>query len=429
MGNIRIVGLGPSDGSDLTAKAIEAISDDSEKFLRTDRHDAVSYFRARSIPYTSYDYLYETMDDFDAIYRAIADDLLEKSKTRRISYFVPGHPMIAEKTVTYLLAADPEIEIVDGLSFLEPVLRLVGRDPVKGLKVVDGDDFSDLDLDVHTDTILTQVYNRRIVSEVKLALANLYGDTHEVYVLSHAGNPKKEFVERRPVYTLDRYDDYGHETSLYVPCTDRVNALRDLIELVRTLRGPEGCPWDRKQTHKTMKANLLEEAYEAAYAVECDDYAALEEELGDVLFQVVFHAELAASEGDFTLSDSIQRVVEKLVDRHPHVFGGEKCDWEDKKAEETGNYLLSQQLRHLVGLPALMRGQKIARRMKDTDFLAECIDQTDVDDESTELGLSLLRTVIAAEEKGIDAESALAEVLSKLTERVAAREGEGKNNL
>lgn len=419
MGNLRIIGLGPTDASGLTAKAIAAIKDESENFLRTKYHDAVDYFDSHAIPYTSYDHLYDTLEDFDSVYRAIADDLIERSKTCKISYFVPGHPLVAEKTVVYLLEHDPTIEIVDGLSFIEPVLRGVRKDPVEGLRFIDGDNFSDLDIDVHVDMLMTQVYNRRVVSDVKLVLSDLYGDEHEVYVLSHAGHPDKEKILSRPLYMLDRYDDYGFETTLYVPKSQRAVAVGDVMRLVRRLRGKDGCPWDREQSHESMKANLIEEAYEAAYAISTGDSYRLEEELGDVLFQIIFHSELAEEEGTFSFETVVENLVEKMVHRHPHVFGEGHRDWEVLKAEETGNKTLSEKLKHLHGLPALMRGQKMLRKAEDpmNQFFAGYKNGGDERYVS-----ELLRLLKEAEEEGIDLETSLSTALKAFEEDVRGKE-------
>lgn len=425
MGKLRIVGLGPTNEKDLTVKALEAIHDESKKFLRTEAHDAVAYFHSHHIPYKSYDYLYETLDDFDAIYRAIADDLLEAAKTEDISYFVPGHPLIAEKTVVYLLEEDPSIDIVDGLSFIEPVLAAVKKDPIDGMKIINGDDFTDLDFDLHVDTIVTQVYNLRIAGELKLALSELYGDEHEVFVLSHAGHEDKAFVEKRPVYMLDRFDDYGYETSLFIPATDAYKDVKDVIRLIRRLRGPEGCPWDGKQTHESMKAHLIEEAYEAAYAIDCKDDFAMEEELGDVLFQVVFHAELAAQEGTFTLASLSEALVEKMIRRHPHVFKGGASDWEAMKSKERGEQSLAEKLRHYEGLPALMRGQKILSRLPKEALHSSVFEG--MDEDSRRIVEGLIKLLIDAEHFGIDAESALATALGRLTDALSDEGDEHKN--
>ena len=427
MGKLRIVGLGPTNEKDLTVKALEAIHDESKKFLRTEAHDAVAYFHSHHIPYQSYDYLYESEDDFDSIYRAICEDLMERSRDEDITYFVPGHPLIAEKTVIYLLEKDPAIEIVDGLSFIEPVLASVKRDPIDGMKIINGDDFSDLDLDMHVDTIVTQVYNQRIVRELKLALSELYGDEHEVFVLSHAGHEEKAFFEKRPVYLLDRFDDYGYETSLFVPKTEEHGDVRDIVRLIRRLRGPEGCPWDGKQTHESMKAHLIEEAYEAAYAIDCKDDFAMEEELGDVLFQVIFHAELAAQEGTFTLASLVRVLVDKMIRRHPHVFQDGISDWEGIKSAERGSQRLSQKLRHYDGLPALMRGQKTIRLTESDLLISEAT--ADMDEDSRRIAQGLMDVLTDAENCGIDAESLLATTMARFTDLLSEKERSEHENL
>lgn len=424
MGKIRIVGLGPMDEKGLTKEAMDVIENGCPNFLRTENHSSVRYFQEKQIPYTSFDSFYETKESFDEIYFSIAQSLMEEAKKSDINYFVPGHPLIAEKTVIHLIESGCEYQLINGMSFLEPMLSAVGKDPIDGLKLINGDDFSDLDLDIHTDTIVTQVYNQRIATELKIAIGDMYGDAHELYLISHAGIQEKEKVHKIMAFELDRMGELTHETSIYLPkvAKNQKYSLKDLFEITRQLRGENGCPWDRVQTHESIKANLIEESYEALYALEKGDMMEFEEEMGDVLFQVVFHSEIAGEEGDFTFSDVVSSICEKLIRRHPHVFGEGKADWEAIKMEENNRRTIESRLDHLKGLPALMHGQKALRILKSegksSSYAHFSQEESIFSDELTEenLGKILLYWVEKGEEKGIDAESALKELLLRLEE-------------
>ncbi|MDO5302185.1 MAG: MazG nucleotide pyrophosphohydrolase domain-containing protein [Tissierellia bacterium] len=411
MGKIRIVGLGPTDEGDLTQRAMDCLLDDTPKILRTDHHDSVAFLKKHRIPYTTYEYLYESKDDFQEIYSEIADDLLKRAASGDVTYCVPGHPLIAEQSVLNIMEKTDNYEMINGMSFLEPVLTAVGRDPISGLKLIDGDNFSDLDLDIHVDSIVTQVYNQRIASSLKLALSERYGDEHPVAVLEHAGS-KRESVRWLPVYELDRNISYGHETSLFVPKGEGQD-LRSLVEVARSLRGPGGCPWDQKQTHASMKQNVIEEAYEVVEAIEEDDPLALEEELGDLLFQVVLHSEIAREEGDFTLESVSARIAEKLIRRHPHVFQGHYEDWETIKGEETGRVQLKDKLTHYRALPALLHGQKALRLLmregKIDDF------QEFLQNYPDPVARGLVQWIYEAEKSDIDTETAVKKLLHDFT--------------
>lgn len=211
--------------------------------------------------------------------------------------------------------------------------------------------------------------------------------------------------------------------------------------LVRTmwrLRQPDGCPWDREQTHRSITRNMVEEAYEAVDAIEADDAAHLVEELGDVLEQVVLHAQIAADEGAFTIDDVIHGLNEKLVRRHPHVFGehaaagdgGEVQDiWDEVKAAEraaAGEKDAEPGLLDSVprSLPALMQAQKISKRAAKAGFEWETVadvwdkvaeeraeferEAPGSDARALEFGDLLFALVNVARREGIDAEEALA---------------------
>src|SRR5699024_6676018 len=131
MGKIYIIGLGPGSINDLTLAAVDKINDENKNFLRTEKHPTIKYFLDKNIPFESFDYMYEEKEDFESVYENISDELLGLAKQHNIiNYFVPGNPMVAEKTVEILLKQDIDIEIISGMSFIEPILESLGRDPI-----------------------------------------------------------------------------------------------------------------------------------------------------------------------------------------------------------------------------------------------------------------------------------------------------------
>lgn len=152
-----------------------------------------------------------------------------------------------------------------------------------------------------------------------------------------------------------------------------IDQLRDIIA---KLRSPNGCPWDREQTHASLRAGLIEEAYEVVEAINTGDDANLCEELGDLLLQPIFHAQIATEEGRFTFDDVTRTIVEKLIRRHPHVFGEDRCadsaevlrKWEDIKRAEKGDRVVSALDGISGGLPALMRAEKVQKKAARVGF-------------------------------------------------------------
>ena len=163
----------------------------------------------------------------------------------------------------------------------------------------------------------------------------------------------------------------------------------DFVEVVRLLRGPDGCPWDRVQTHDSIRRNFLEETYECCEALDNDDAELMKEELGDVMMQVIFHAGIEADRGRFDLTDVCDNAVKKLVFRHPNVFGPKTAQtWDDMKALEKGQETQASTLDAVSrSLPALWRAEKIIRKAEKAGFAWPDMESrlAKVDEEMTEL--------------------------------------------
>ncbi|NLN14437.1 MAG: nucleoside triphosphate pyrophosphohydrolase [Tissierellia bacterium] len=381
MGKIYIIGLGPGSIDKLTLGAAERIKSGKKNFLRTEEHPTVEYFRQHNIPYESFDYIYEREENLDKVYERIVEELIKAAEWEdEINYYVPGNPLLAEKTVEILLSKDLDLEVISGMSFIEPIIESLGRDPINGLKIIDGSDLDQLSLDIHTDIIITQVYNQRIINEVKIALSEIYGDEYKVWIINSAGIDSQEEVYNIPIYELDRMENVGHLTSLYVPKLEekdrKIFDFKDVIGIMKILRGENGCPWDLEQTHESIRQSVIEEAYEVVDAIDNEDYDSLMEELGDLLLQVVFHSQMADEEGYFNIIDITSALVNKLIYRHPHIFLEKNVDnssdvvynWNMLKDRKRGYKNLTEKLKDLPKLPALLKASKLQDRAADIGF-------------------------------------------------------------
>lgn len=380
MGKIYVIGLGPGNIDALTLGAVEKINSGLDNFLRTDKHPTVDYLNQRSIPYKSYDYLYEDEMEFADVYEKIVDELLEESKDRDINYFVPGNPLVAEHTVELLRRKDADIEIVSGMSFIEPLIELVDRDPINGMKLVDGSIFDILDVDINSDMIVTQVYNRRILSEIKIILSEVYGDDYMIYGIHGAGIKESEKKQYIPIYELDRIDEVGPLTSLYIPKIEqkdkKIFDFNDLLGIIRLLRSKNGCPWDMEQTHMSIRQCVIEEAYELVDAIDRDDIDNISEELGDVLLQVLLHSQIASEEGEFNIYEVMSTLANKLIYRHPHVFKDKNLvntsevvyNWNELKYDKRNIRKTSDKFKDLPKLPTLMMSFKIQEKAAEVGF-------------------------------------------------------------
>jgi tetrapyrrole methylase family protein/MazG family protein len=385
MGTITIVGLGPGDARHLTREAWEILEATQEVWLRTERHPTVTGLPP-ALTVHSFDDLYDEADDFSRVYEAIVERILRLGgRPQGVVYAVPGHPLVGEATVMSILAAAEEpavsIRVVEGLSFVEPTLTALKVDALEGLQILDAIALSrhhHPPLNPDFPALVGQLYSRLLTSEVKLTLMNQYPDEHEVVLVHAAGTPEQRIL-RRPLYRLDRADEAAalvtHLTALYIPPLADVTSLEGLQETVAHLRAPEGCPWDREQTHGSLRAGLLEEAYEALAAIDRGDTEALQEELGDLLLQVLLQTQIATEAGEFKMPDVIAGIDGKLKHRHPHVWGGRAVEgteevlhnWEELKREERGQR--SSVLDGVPGaLPALQQADTYGRRVARVGF-------------------------------------------------------------
>ncbi|MCS7248219.1 MAG: nucleoside triphosphate pyrophosphohydrolase [Anaerolineales bacterium] len=449
--SITILGLGPGDPRLLTRQVWELLGDIEEIYVRTQRHPAVGALPAH-LRVFSFDYLYNRADSFEAVYRQIVDEVLRLAqRPQGVVYAVPGHPFVAEATTPAILRAAREeglsVRVLEGISFIEPVLSALEIDPLPNLLISDALEIAASHVPQfppHLPLLIAQLYSRQVAADVKLTLMEVYPHDHPVRLVHQAGTAAVK-VEQLSLYEIDRSPWIDWMTSLYVPSLPRETAFEPFQEVVAHLRSPEGCPWDREQNHQTLKPFLLEEAYELVEAIDQENALAMQEELGDLLLQVVLHAQIASEEGDFGMKEVLTGIHRKLVNRHPHVFGDLAVrdssevlrNWEKLKAEERRKN--SEEPKGLLdgvprALPALSQAQELQRRAARVGFdwpqiegvlqkvaeeLHELLAAKGAKDQSTEFGDILFSLVNLARWLKIDAESALRQANQRFRQRFA----------
>ena len=447
---LTLIGLGPADAGSLSMAARTALRAAPNLFLRTARHPAADDLLAENVAFESFDCLYETEESFEAVYEAIALKVLEKAKIMDTAYAVPGHPLVAEESVKRILARARNqkipVCIAGSASFIEPALEAIGHSLDEGLLLVDALSLGRISLQPDVPILLYQVYDRAAASEAKLVLMREFPDDWPVTLIRQAGVPGEQSVHEIPLYRLDR-EDSDHLTVVFVPVLPpekRRKRLSDLVDVMAHLRAEGGCPWDREQTHKSLRKYLIEECYEAIEAIDDEDPEGLCEELGDVLLQVVFHSQLMSEEGLFTIDDVTRVIVEKLIRRHPHVFGEVSVsgseevlkNWEQiKRSEKDTNWRNSVLDGVPSGMPALIRAMEISKKAAKVGFewekfedvvakleeetreLHQAIESGKNDDIFDELGDLLFTIVNVARWQNVDAEEALRMMLRRFTSR------------
>ena len=436
MVKVIVAGLGPAGPELITGAVRDAIEQTNRRFVRTRRHPAA----VAVAPAESFDDLYDQAPSFEEVYRAIVDRLVAEARAGvgNVLYAVPGSPLVAERTVELLRAVpDLDLEVLVGLSFADLAWDRVGVDPLTaGVRLVDGRGFATDAAGERGPLLVAQCDTVPVLSDIKLAALDAVdrsvagGADEKVVVLQRLGLPDERVFEVAWA-ELDHAVVPDHLTSLYVaemgaPIAREVARFADLAGELR-----RRCPWDREQTHQSLRGHLLEETYEVLEALDAVDpdrlsgYEELEEELGDLLYQIVFHSVLAAEAGQFTLADVARGIHDKLKSRHPHVFGPSESDqvapddasqvlvnWEAIKREQKGRSSVMDGIP--PGLPALLFADKVIHKARSVGVVPEV-------DTATVAG-RLYDAVLAAQASGLDAESELRALANAIGEQIRARE-------
>ncbi len=449
---ITIIGLGPGD-IDRVSGPMLSLLEDSERtvVVRTEHHPAAAQLAERRAVVFCDD-LYESCDTFEAVYEAICERVLEAATRGPVIYAVPGSPLIGEFAVRLLVDSGESVEVIPGESFVDAVLAEMAYDPLdRGLQILNGHALPD-PLVLDKPTIVAHLDRAEILAEVCAGIDRVTPDETTLTVLAGVGASDATVVESVPAEVDSTLA--GFRTSLFVDAEP--GGVVGAIQTMRLLR--EECPWDREQTHATLVKNLVEESYELIEAIAglddtADDwvaYAAVEDELGDVLLQVLFHSVIARQAGIFDIDDVAEVMRQKLVRRHPHVFGDVDADtpemvktnWDQIKREERGDDDDESALDGVPsGMPALHRASKIQNRAAkvgfDWDEAAQVLPivQGELDelaaamngdgDIEAELGDVMFSIVNLSRHLGLDAELALRSSTGRFEQRFRRMEDDG----
>lgn len=395
---ITVVSIGPGDPSFLNEITVRTLRDASPLVLRTGRHPLSVWLETEGMAFRTLDHLYETSDDFDALSRAAAEELWSLSGTSPYLVYAVSD-VLTDRTVDALFSSRPEggeVRLVPGFSFADyylPACRPFFS--TADIRICPAASFDGTGLTPSRPLLITELNDEITAGEVKQALAAWIRDEETVLFLPGDGK-----VLPVPLYELDRQPFYDHLSA--VACGPfsyeqrSRKTLEDLMEIMDRLRAPGGCPWDRKQTHQSLEPYVVEEAWEVVGAAEENDPLHLAEELGDLLFQVVFHTSIGKSFDEFTMDDVLSAICQKMIRRHPHVFapasGSGATDaavelteagtritaeqvtdnWDKIKQAETGSKTPLEALKDVSpALPALRYAEKVLRKMKHVPALPD----------------------------------------------------------
>ena len=415
MGNITIVGTGWARGQ-LTLDAMEALTSGARVILHTDRCGCAEWLGDRGVDHISLDVLYDEYDDFDEHAEAAAQAVIDAAKDGDVVYAVAD---VRDRSAVKLCGT-AEARVIAGPPAEGALLALVTGEA----RCVEASDWEDFHLTARENCFVREIDGQALACEVKLKLMEVYPEESEIWMLRGDRSPVK-----LPLYAMDRGMDFDHRTCALIPAQRDIMRLErydfdHLVELIRFLVSPQGCPWDRVQTHESLRPYMLEEAYEVIDAIDEGSPEHLYDELGDMLLQIVLHAEIGRKHGDFDSGDVTTAICEKMIHRHTHVFGRDHADdagevlglWTKNKMAERGQKTRTEAMRDVTRtLPATLRAAKVMKRAAEAgvcradagEALDDCRARLEGDVDERRFGDALMALCDYARLKGIDPEIAL----------------------
>ncbi len=382
MQKIVVVPLGPGAPDYLTLGAINALKGASQVVLRTAKHGTVGELTKLGIVFQTLDALYEECDDFDALNAKVSQTLWEAARKGDVAFGV-ADPTSDDTVHALLKEAGPkkQVEVLAGVTLSAAVFSALPNMPAgQPVRILPASAWKTAELVPSEALLVTELNSQLAAGEIKLWLMSLYAQEGEVIYFPPGEQARRQCVSL-PLSELDRQKKYDHTSAVFVPASPINSRSRygfsDLLQVMDKLRAPDGCPWDKEQTHESLRPYLLEEAYEAVGAITDGDMDHVADELGDVLLQVVFHAKIGSQHGEFDIMDVTSAICQKMISRHAHIFGDVKCDtaeevlasWDNLKRKERG---LTSQAAMMADvpkhLPALMRAQKVLQKAKKVGF-------------------------------------------------------------
>lgn len=420
---LTIIPLGPGDPNLLTLGSVQALKSAQRLILRTRRHPVADWLEKEGVAFETLDDLYDSSYDFDELNAAAAKKLWQLAPA---AYAVADPAW--DETVAALHAACPKgghIDTLPGVSLADQCLADLPQGRKEpGLTLLPAQDVEAAVLCPTRPLLVTELNSPILAGQVKLKLMNLYPDEQPITFFAPGGQ-----VKTIELSDLDRQKAYDHTACVYLPGLDywqrQRHDLHDLIAIMARLRGFDGCPWDREQTHETLRPYLIEEAYEVAAAIDADDPDQLADELGDSVLQAVFHADIARQHGEFEWEDITTAICQKMIRRHPHIFGDMQglseaelnASWEKIKREEKGIDTVADMMADVpAALPQLIRAQKVLKKAGGQTGLEP------LPLDAASLGQWLLRAALTAQQQKLNAEKALEDAIAAFIQDFRTRE-------
>ncbi|MFO7952812.1 MAG: nucleoside triphosphate pyrophosphohydrolase [Bacillota bacterium] len=400
MQKIIVIGLGPSKTDFLSREAFKYLKGRYPVYLQKLQHPAARLIASKKKVH-SFERFYKKAVSFEQANRTVSNRLIRAAKKHGIIYYaVPGNPFLEDASTKHLRKICSEhqvkLEVIPAPGFLESFIKSLQLGLHEGMIIKDAQAIERQKEPSPNHLVFVKVWSRPVASRLKKRLMDLYPKEHPVTVIRAAGMKRNKYW-KLPLRKLDQRNIFISQTAVYLPPYQGYT-MGDLIAVMGKLRAEDGCPWDKQQTHQSLRQYLVEEAYEVIAAIEQQDDSLLREELGDLLLQVVFHSRIASEDKRFGFFEVVDDITEKLIRRHPHVFGREnaadpsevKVLWEQIKSDERKLKNRAKAAdsrdkvekekedireRHSVdpSLPALLKAYKLQKKAAEAGFDWPCV--------------------------------------------------------
>ncbi|MDW8051896.1 MAG: nucleoside triphosphate pyrophosphohydrolase [Armatimonadota bacterium] len=441
---IYLVGLGMGGAQELSEQAFQALRRARRVFVAFPNHPTARLLTLAGVPY----------EPIAPDPEQIATTLLNCPEAP-VALALPGHPLVANSLTAAVLHATAaqgrSVRLVPSRSFIEPALEATQLVASTGIQVLHAHQLPFARLEPTLPLLFFGLESAEDLARVQQQLLRTHPPDFEVILVHAPGDEARTEVRHTPLRNLHQLPTDANTYLLVPPCPRReqtYTGFEGLVAVVAALRAPGGCPWDREQTHSSLKPHLLEEAYEVLEAIDAGDYAALREELGDLLLQVLMHSQIASETGAFDIHQVVQHLIDKLIARHPHVFGEAHAEtaeqvlknWDKTKRQQKAQDSILEGVPRTM--PALARAQEISKRAARVGFewesihgvldklreeeqeLRQAIEAGDLKRAESEIGDLLFTVVNVARHLRIDAEQSLRQMVDRFVRRFQWMEAE-----
>lgn len=358
---ISIVGLGYGSIDDLTIKTFKMLKEAKNVFVNNLEYSIVNSLKEEGVVFKDYKELLVNIEKYSEL-------------DENTVYAVWGNTFENDEVIIRFKEKNINYNLYEGYGIEAFLERCIGE-KVGDIITLNPCNISKWNIDKRKSFIITDLISEKDINKVKSELLKVYYKDTDIYHIK-AGSNKIEAKYR--IDDIDKIEGLDEQSLIYVKENSKGKKdIHDLMAVIEVLRGENGCPWDKEQTHDSIKKDIVEESYEVLDAIDNENVEGIIEELGDVLFQVLFHASLGREEEEFSLLDITDGISNKMIYRHPHVFGNTSVNsteevlvnWDELKKNEKNFESLSDELTGVAkALPALIRAKKIQKKAKKVGF-------------------------------------------------------------